>query len=87
MPERDWVGKHKNVHQAMELIHERGDFIIKPQEIANMLEMDVRTVTNQLTCCEIDEFGIFLDTGKKLFITKDRVIKIAKLMNIRMSAQ
>lgn len=79
---REWVKSHKEIHAAISLLLDKDEFVVDSNKIADVLGMDVRTVIGHLKCCQIDNFGMFVDTNNRLFVTKSCVYEMVEKLGM-----
>jgi hypothetical protein len=81
--ERDYLAKHQLIRNKLVEItkqDERACFDVA--QLASQLGMDIRTVRAHLRIMEVDAVGVFMDSGKKQFCTKQGIAMLASMMNI-----
>jgi len=81
--QRDYLGRHKRIRDKLiETVDNNGRGCVDVPQLAYRLGMDVRTVRAHLEIMEIDSAGVFLDSTKKQFCTKEGISLLANAMRL-----
>lgn len=80
---RDYLAKHKRIRDKMiETVNNTGTGCVYVSQLASELKMDVRTVRAHLEVMEVDAIGVFVDSTKKQFCTKEGIALLANALKL-----
>ena len=83
--QRDYLATHKKIRDTLiETVNKTGSGCVNVSKLANGLNMDIRTVRSHLEVMEVDSAGVFVDSTKKQFCTKEGIALLAN--SLRLSA-
>jgi hypothetical protein len=81
--QRDYLARHKRIRgKLMEFVNSTGHACVDVSQLAGQLGMDVRTVRAHLEIMEVDSAGVFMDSAKKQFCTKEGVALLANILKL-----
>ena len=81
--QRDYLATHKRIrNKLIEIVNSTGRGCIDVSWLAYQLGMDVRTVRAHLEIMELDSVGVFTDSTKKQFCTKEGVALLANALKL-----
>lgn len=81
--ERDYLGKHKQIRDKLIEIASSSDrACVDVSQFAYQLGMDIRTVRAHLEIMEVDSAGVFMDSSKKQFCTKEGIALLANALKL-----
>jgi hypothetical protein len=81
--QRDYLARHKRIRdQLIETVKDTGRGCVDVSQLAYRLGMDVRTVRAHLEIMELDSAGIFVDSTKKQFCTKEGISLLANTLKL-----
>ena len=81
--QRDYLARHKRIKEKlMEIVNSNNPACVDVPQLARQLEMDIRTVRAHLEIMEIDSMGVFMDSSKKVFCTKEGIALLANVMKL-----
>jgi predicted ArsR family transcriptional regulator len=81
--QRDYLAKHKRIRdKLLDTISSTGHGCVDVSQLAYQLGMDVRTVRAHLEIMEVDSAGIFVDSTKKQFCTKEGIALLANAVKL-----
>jgi len=66
----------------MEMVNSTGRACIDVSQLAYRLGMDMRTVRAHLEIMEVDSAGVFMDSTKKQFCTKEGIALLANALKL-----
>jgi len=79
----DYLAKHKRIRdELINSINDAGRGCVDVSQFASRLGMDVRTVRAHLEVMEVDSMGVFIDSSKKQFCTKQGIALLANTLKI-----
>jgi hypothetical protein len=81
--QRDYLATHKKIkYKLIDTVNSTGSGCIEISQLAHGLGMDIRTVRAHLEIMEVDSAGIFLDSAKKHFCTKEGIALLANSLKL-----
>jgi predicted ArsR family transcriptional regulator len=81
--QQDYLAKHKRIrNKLIETASGDGRACVDVSQLAKQLGMDVRTVRAHLEIMEVDSAGVFMDSTKKQFCTKEGVALLANALKL-----
>ena len=81
--EQDYVAKHKKIRQNLaELTMESNRPCVDVHLLSSQVGMDIRTVRSHLRVMEVDMIGVFIDSSKKQFCTKEGISLLANILKM-----
>jgi len=81
--QRDYLARHKRIRdKLMETVNSTGTGCVYVSQLAGQLKMDVRTVRAHLEIMEVDAAGVFVDSTKKQFCTKEGIALLANALKL-----
>ncbi len=80
---RDYLTRHKRIRdKLMDTVSSTGSGCVDVAQLAYRLGMDVRTVRAHLEIMEVDSAGVFVDSAKKQFCTKEGIALLANALKL-----
>ncbi|MFC1931545.1 hypothetical protein ACFLXJ_05035 [Chloroflexota bacterium] len=81
---RGYLAKHKRVRDKLieTVSGTTRRACVDVSQLARQLGMDVRTVRAHLEIMEVDSTGVFMDSTKKVFCTKEGVALLANVLKL-----
>ncbi|MBN1177205.1 MAG: hypothetical protein JXA51_05955 [Dehalococcoidales bacterium] len=81
--QQDYLARHKRIRdKLLEIVNQTGRGCVDVYQLSCGLEMDVRTVRAHLEIMEVDSSGVFLDSAKKQFCTKEGIALLANALKL-----
>jgi hypothetical protein len=81
--QQDYLAKHKRIRdKLLDTVNSTGRGCVDVSQLAYQLGMDVRTVRAHLEIMEVDSAGIFVDSTKKQFCTKEGIALLANAVKL-----
>jgi hypothetical protein len=81
--QQDYLAKHKRIRDGLiDTIISTGRGCVDVSILAYKLGMDVRTVRAHLEVMEVDSTGVFVDSTKKQFCTKEGIALLANTLKL-----
>jgi hypothetical protein len=81
--QRDYLAKHKIIRDKLiDMVNSTGRGCVDVMQLAQRLGMDVRTVRAHLEIMEVDAMGVFVDSTKKQFCTKEGIALLANALKL-----
>ena len=81
--QRDYLAKHKRIRDKLiDTVNSTGRGCVDVSQLACQLRMDARTVRAHFEIMEVDSVGIFTDSTKKQFCTKEGIALLANALKI-----
>lgn len=82
--QRDYLAIHKRIREKLiDTVNSTGRGCVDVMQLAYRLRMDVRTVRAHLEIMEVDSAGLFIDSSKKQFCTKEGIALLANALKLR----
>jgi len=82
--QRDYLARHTRIKDKLiEAISSTGHACVDVSQLARQLKMDIRTVRAHLEIMEVDYAGVFMDSSKKLFCTKEGIALLANVLKAK----
>ena len=80
---QDYLTKHKKIRDKLiEIVNSTGAGCVDVSQLAYLLGMDVRTVRSHLEIMEVDSAGVFVDSTKRQFCTKEGISLLANALKL-----
>ena len=80
---RDYLTKHKRIRDKLiDTVNDTGCGCVDVSQLAFQLGMDVRTIRAHLEIMEVDFAGVFVDSTKKQFCTKEGIALLANTLKL-----
>jgi predicted transcriptional regulator len=81
--QRDYLTTHRRIrNKLIEIVNSTGSGCVDVSQLAYRLGMDVRTVRAHLEIMEVDSAGVFVDSEKKQFCTKEGIALLANALKL-----
>jgi predicted ArsR family transcriptional regulator len=81
--QRDYLARHKKIRDKMtDIVNRTGRGCVDVSQLASRLGMDKRTVRAHLEIMEADSAGVFMDSAKKQFCTKEGVSRLTNALKL-----
>jgi hypothetical protein len=81
--QRDYLDRHKRIRdELIDTVKSTGHGCVDVIKLTSRLGMDVRTVRAHLEIMELDSAGIFVDSSKKQFCTKEGIALLANALKL-----
>jgi hypothetical protein len=81
--QRDYLDTHRRIRDKLiDTVNSTGRGCVDVLQLASRLGMDVRTVRAHLEIMEVDSAGIFVDSAKKQFCTKEGIALLANTLKL-----
>ena len=81
--QQDYLARHKRIRDKMiETVNSTGRGCVDVTQLAYRLGMDIRTVRSHLEIMEVDAMGVFVDSTKKQFCTKEGIALLANTLKL-----
>lgn len=81
--QQDYLTKHKRIRDKLiETVNKTGVGCVDVSQLAYRLGMDVRTIRGHLEIMEVDSAGVFVDSTKKQFCTKEGIALLANALKL-----
>lgn len=81
--QRDYLARHCTIRdELINALNDSGRGCVDVSQMACRLGMDTRTVRAHLEIMEVDAVGVFLDTTRKQFCTKEGVALLANSLKL-----
>lgn len=81
--QRDYLTRHKKIRDKLiDIVNSTGSGCVDVSKLAYQLGMDVRTVRAHLEIMEVDFAGVFVDSTKKQFCTKEGIALLASTLKL-----
>jgi predicted transcriptional regulator len=81
--QRDYLVTHKKIRDKLiETVNNTGTGCVNVAKLAHRLNMDIRTVRAHLEVMEVDSAGVFVDSTKKQFCTKEGIALLANALKL-----
>lgn len=80
---QDYLTKHKIIRDKLiEIVNSTGSGCVDVSQLSYLLGMDIRTVRAHLEIMEVDSAGVFVDSTKKQFCTKQGIALLANALKL-----
>jgi predicted ArsR family transcriptional regulator len=81
--QRDYLNRHRKIRDTLlDTVKSSGRGCVDVTQLASRLGMDVRTVRAHLEIMEVDSAGLFVDSTKKQFCTKEGIALLANSLKL-----
>lgn len=81
--QRAYLARHKRIRgKLIDIAQSTGRGCVNVSELANRLGVDIRTVRAHLEIMEVDSAGVFVDSSKKQFCTKEGITLLANALKL-----
>jgi hypothetical protein len=81
--QRDYLDRHRKIRNILiDTVNRTGRGCVDIAQLASRLGMDVRTVRAHLEIMEVDSAGLFVDSTKKQFCTKEGIALLANTLKL-----
>jgi predicted transcriptional regulator len=81
--QRAYLARHKRIRDNLiDIVRGSGSGCVNVSELANRLGMDIRTIRAHLEIMEADSAGVFMDSSKKQFCTKEGIALLANALKM-----
>ena len=81
--QRDYLTRHKRIRDKLiDTVNSTGRACVDVSQLAYRLGMDARTVRAHLEIMEVDSAGVFMDSAKKQFCTKEGIALLANTLKL-----
>ena len=81
--ENDYIARHAQIRsKLLEMVKQSDRACFEVAKLASELGMDQRTVRAHLKIMEVDNCGLFIDSGEKAFCTKEGVALLASMLKL-----
>ena len=81
--QQGYLARHKRIrNKLLETVRSSGRACVEVSHLSSDLKMDIRTVRAHLDIMETDAAGVFMDSTKKQFCTKEGIALLANALKL-----